>query len=59
MPIPQHEFGFVPTTFSLFSEATLDGERLSREQAEMLAARQHADQAQAALFAPPSTPLSR
>ena len=50
--IPQHEFGFAPDTFNLFAEATLDGERITREQAEADRARQIADTAQAALPIP-------
>jgi hypothetical protein len=51
--IPQHEFGFTPDTFNLFAEATLDGERITREQAEADRTRRLADAAQAALFTPP------
>ena len=50
LPIPQHEFGFTPDTFNLFAEATLDGERITREQAEADNARRMAEAAQAALF---------
>ena len=46
----QREFGFVPETFNLFAQATLDGERLAREQAEAERAREIADATQAALF---------
>ena len=53
LPIPQHEFGFVPDTFTLFAEDTLDGERITREQAEAERARRRAENAQAALFTPP------
>ena len=52
LPIPQHEFGFVPDTFTLFAEDTLDGERITREQAEAERARRLTEQAQAALFTP-------
>jgi hypothetical protein len=52
LPIPQHEFGFVPDTFALFSEATLDGERIARERAEANEARRLAEAAQASLFTP-------
>jgi hypothetical protein len=52
LPVPQHEFGFTPDTFNLFAEATLDGERITREQAEAERARQLAEAAQAALFIP-------
>ena len=34
LPLPQHEFGFTPDTFNLFAEVSLDGERITREQAE-------------------------
>ena len=50
LPIPQHEFGFTPQTFTLFSETTLDGERIARERAEAEAARRLADAAQTRLF---------
>ena len=50
LPIPQHEFGFVPDTFALFSEATLDGERIARERAEAEEARRVAEAAPACLF---------
>jgi hypothetical protein len=50
--IPQHEFGFTPDTFNLFAEATLDGERITREQAEADRARRMAEAAQAALPMP-------
>jgi hypothetical protein len=51
LPIPQHEFYFTVDTFSLFSEAGLDGERLAREREEADRARMVAEQAQARLFA--------
>jgi chitinase len=51
MPIPQHEFGFTAEVFRLFSEYGLDGERLSREQAETQEARRIAAAAQTNLFA--------
>ena len=50
--IPQHEFGFSPEMFNLFSESTLDGERIARERAEEEQARRVAESAQAALFQP-------
>ncbi len=50
LPIPQHEFGFTPDTFCLFSETTLDGERIARERAETDEARHRADATQARLF---------
>jgi hypothetical protein len=52
LPIPQHEFCFAPQAFNLFAEATLDGERITREQAEAERARRLAEEAQAALFTP-------
>ncbi|MBI5385079.1 MAG: hypothetical protein HZA90_10375 [Verrucomicrobia bacterium] len=55
LPIPQHEFGFTADTFRLFSEATLDGERLARERAAADQAQRTTDAAQAALFSPLST----
>ena len=56
LPIPQHEFGFTPQTFTLFSETTLDGERIARERAEAEAARRLADAAQPRLFTLETTP---
>ena len=53
LPIPQHEFGFTPDTFTLFAETGLDGERLARERAESDKARRLAEQAQAPLFSIP------
>jgi hypothetical protein len=50
LPIPQHEFGFVPDTFTLMQETGLDGDRISREMAEADRARHAADAAQARLF---------
>jgi hypothetical protein len=50
LPIPQHEFGFVPGTFTLFSESGLDGDRLARERDEADRARRAAESAQARLF---------
>jgi len=50
LPIPQHEFGFTPNTFNLFAEAALDGERITREQAEADRKRRATEAAQAALF---------
>ena len=55
LPIPQHEFGFTTDTFTLFSESTLDGERIARERAEADQARRLADAAQASLFLQPPT----
>jgi hypothetical protein len=53
LPIPQHEFGFVPDTFTLIQDTGLDGERLARERADADRARSLAEAAQAALFTPP------
>jgi hypothetical protein len=53
LPIPQHEFGFVPDTFTLIQDTALDGQRLARERAEADRARSLAEAAQAALFTPP------
>jgi hypothetical protein len=53
LPIPQHEFGFVPDTFTLMQETGLDGDRLARERGEANRARSLAERAQAALFKPP------
>ena len=52
LPVPQHEFGFAPHTFNLFAEVSLDGERITREQAEAEQRRRAADAAQAAFFTP-------
>ena len=53
LPIPQHEFGFVPDTFTLMQENGLDGDRLARERNEADRAREIAEAAQAALFTAP------
>ena len=50
LQIPQHEFGFVPDTFTLMQESGLDGDRLARERDESDRARALAEKAQAALF---------
>jgi hypothetical protein len=50
LPIPQHEFGFTPDTFNLIQDTGLDGERISREQAEEDRTRILAEKAQARLF---------
>ena len=50
LPIPQHEFGFVPDTFTLMQETGLDGDRLARERDEADRARILAEEAQTALF---------
>jgi hypothetical protein len=53
LPIPQHEFCFVPGTFTLVAETGQDGDRLARERDEADHARALAEKAQAALFNPP------
>ncbi len=50
LPVPQHEFSFTPQTFNLFTVTTLDGDRISREQAEADRARRAAESAQTALL---------
>jgi hypothetical protein len=50
LPIPQHEFGFVPDTFTLMQETELDGDRLARERNEADRARESSEAAQTALF---------
>lgn len=50
LPIPQHEFGFVPDTFTLMQDTGLDGDRISKELADADRARRAADAAQARLF---------
>jgi hypothetical protein len=53
LPIPQHEFGFVPDTFALIQDVGQDGDRLARERDEADRARRLAKAAQATLFTPP------
>jgi len=50
LPIPQHEFGFVPDTFTLIQDTGLDGERLTRERVEADHARRTAETAQTRFF---------
>ena len=50
LPVPQHEFGFAPQAFNLFTDTTLDGDRIARERAEADRARRAAESAQARLF---------
>jgi hypothetical protein len=57
LPVPQKEFPFAAEVFNLFSDWTLDGARLVREQAALDAARRQAEAAQAPLF--PATPKRR
>jgi hypothetical protein len=52
LPLPQHEFGFTPDAFNLFAEAALDGERITREQAEAAQRRREAEAGQATFFTP-------
>jgi hypothetical protein len=55
LPVPQHEFGFVPDTFTLIQETGQDGDRLARERDQADRARRVAEAAQTALFPlPPS-----
>ena len=49
LPIPQYELTFVPDTFNLFSEITVDGERIARERAEANHARRMAESKQRTL----------
>ncbi len=51
LPVPQHEFGFAPQAFNLFTDTTLDGDRIARERDEADRARRAAESAQARLFA--------
>lgn len=46
LPVPQHEFGFVPDMFCLFGESALDGQRIAREQADAEEARRLAEELQ-------------
>jgi len=48
--LPQHEFSFTTQAFNLFTDTTLDGERITRERAEADRARRAAESAQARLF---------
>jgi len=50
LPVPQHEFLFATQAFNLFTDMTLDGERIARERAEADRARRAAEAAQARLF---------
>ncbi|HEY3854537.1 MAG TPA: hypothetical protein VGO67_09105 [Verrucomicrobiae bacterium] len=50
LPIPQFEFSFAADAFSLFSETSLDGDRLTRERTAAKEARRIAEAAQASLF---------
>ena len=57
LPIPQYEFPFASAAFNLFSETTLDGQRIAREREEAERARCQAEAAQGALLAPRRAPL--
>ena len=57
LPIPQYEFAFAVVAFNLFSETTLDGERIAREQEEAERARCQAEAAQGALLSARRAPL--
>jgi hypothetical protein len=46
LPIPQHEFPFSPQVFNLIQDTGLDGERISREPAEVEKARRRTEDAQ-------------
>lgn len=50
MRIPQHEFGFAPETFALFSETTQDGARIAHEREAAHQARRAAESRQPSLF---------
>ena len=50
LPIPQFEFAFAPTTFGLFCDSSLDGERLAHERDELEADRRASSAAQRRLF---------
>ena len=50
LPIPQFEFAFAATTFGLFHDTSMDGERLARERDELEADRRASAAAQRRLF---------
>ena len=50
LPIPQHEFGFTPDTFTLAAQQALDGERIARELAAAEDARRATERQQRPLF---------
>ena len=58
LPIPQHEFGFAPDTFTLFAETGVDGDRIARERAELDQAKRDAETAQAPLFSSTVQPFN-
>ena len=49
LPIPQFEFAFAASTFGLFCDSSLDGERLARERDQLQAKRRASAAAQRAL----------
>ena len=57
LPIPQYEFAFASAAFNLFCEVTMDGERITREQADAERARCQAEAAQGSLLAARRAPL--
>ena len=57
LPIPQYEFAFAAVAFNLFSEVTLDGERIAREQVEAEHACCQAEAAQGSLLSARRAPL--
>ena len=48
-------FGFAPQAFNLFTDTTLDGDRIARERAEADRARRAAESAQPRLFTSPNS----
>jgi len=50
MPLPQFEFGFTPSTFNLFQEKGIDGDRVLRERIETEKAREQSEAAQRQIF---------
>lgn len=57
LPIPQYEFAFTADTFNLFSEATIDGERIAHERAESELTGHKAEAAQVPLLPSRRRPL--
>ena len=55
LPIPQFEFAFAATTFGLFHDTSMDGERLARERDELEAAQRASAAAQRKLFSKRTT----
>lgn len=50
LPIPQHEFGFYAGSFQSHAETGLDGQRISRERAELENARLNSERRQTEIF---------